>query len=176
MTETKERTIEEIREDLGRAQDAQAALEDEIRRLPETMREAARSEEEALVDSVLSGKGIKKGSRLPALMTRRNELPGLKWAADLRVLRLQEDLYRAEMRESKERREKAMQRAFELEEPKSKLEQEYNEQLNIQAHENTIWRERNRAVGEIGRQIEALEHQGPDPSVVQPNPLKRPRW
>jgi hypothetical protein len=175
-TETQRRTIAEICEDLERAQDAQAVLEDEIRSLPEAMREAARAEEEALVDSALSGKGIKKGSRLPTLMTRRDELPGLKWAADLRVLRLQQELYKAQMHEAAERRDKAMQRAAELEEPKRKLEQEYNEQLGIQAHESNIWRERNRAIGEIGREIGALEYQGPDPSVVQRNSLKRAQW
>jgi hypothetical protein len=176
MTETKERTITEIREDLERAEDAQAALEAEIRRLPEAMREAARSEEETLVDSALSGKGIRRSSKLPTLMKRRDELPGLKWAADLRVKRLQVELWSAEMEEADKENREASAQADELQRQEQEIVARKNDALGRARYARQMWRDRNRWIGEVKREIGALKHQGPDPSVVQPNPLKRVRW
>jgi hypothetical protein len=177
-TETTEtRTLEAIREDLAQAQDAQAALEAEISRLPETMREAARAEEGMLADSALSGKSPKKGSRLSASMTRRDELPGLLWAARLRAKRLQVELWSVEMEEADQENREASEEADELQRQEREIAERRADALHRARYAyEMVWRERNRWIGETKREIEALESRGPDPSVVQVNPLKRVRW
>ena len=177
MTETKEkpRTTQEIREDLELSQDAEAALSREIVGLQEAMREAARNEEELLTKSALSGKAL-KGSKLPEIMKRRDELPGLLWAARLRTRRLKVELWTREIEEAREDEREAGEEASEFAKEEQAFRERKDEALARRDFAHRRWRDRNMWRGQIQREIEALEDRGPDPSVVATNPLKRPRW
>jgi hypothetical protein len=170
---TDTRTLGEIREDLAQAEVAQAALEDEIRRLPDTMREAAGAERGELDRLALEGKSPAKRSRYARVIDRRDELPALLWAAKVRALRLQLELWSREGCEALENNRLASEKADRLAQEEREITAKKNNALSRARRGYAQYRERNQWHGQVGAELEALEASGSDPSVVQINPLRR---
>jgi hypothetical protein len=173
VTTKTERTLEEIREDLAQAQDAQAALEDEIRRLPETMRAAAGAERGELERLALEGKSPAKRSRYARVIDRRDELPALLWAAKVRAKRLMLELWEREGAEALEQHRRASEEADKLAQKEREITTRKNDAIYRASFARQEYRERNQWRGQVRVELDTLEVSGPDPSVVQVNPLRR---
>ncbi len=88
----KTRTVEEIKAELGKAQQAFNALKREQAEIPQRLKDEAAADQDELTKAALSGslKGAKT-PRLDKARSRAGELPYLLWAAEIKVLELQEE-------------------------------------------------------------------------------------
>lgn len=170
----KERTTEEIREDLAQAEEALRRLANEEANIQAAAKEAADASRDAWQEAALSGKPLKAGSDFARIRAREAELPGLLWAAKMRALELQIELCGVGIEEARHLEGEASARAAEIRPRLGALRLELKEAEGEASYQQVERRDLGRRAGELRRQLAALEHNGPDapkrPTTLKPRP------
>lgn len=173
MTETKERTLEDVRAELGRAEGALVALEAEARNHPEAMKRAADDARGMLTKSAVEGKPLRADSDLARLRRRGEDLPALEWAARVRTKELRIEMWSLEMEQADWENRKASEELAELKRKEREIAEKKAEALHRANYAYDVrWKERNRWIGQERRELEALRLEGPK-APAPTNPLKR---
>ncbi len=161
-TEKTRRSVEEIQDELTRAREALAALQQEQAGIQQRLKEAGKEDQDALTEAALSGS--LKGAKTPKLDNARSraaELPFLAWAAEIKVLELSEEHSQAKRAELDAQLQE-LRPAVEEAEAASKQAQENLNMARNDLH-RAVEEKRDLDRGERHRQgrLSQLEEQGP---------------
>lgn len=171
---TKKRTNQDVQAELQAVNETLARLAEEEASTPDKLKRAADASRSAWEQAAITGEPIATSSAFARTTARVEELPGILWAARLRALALRIEFREIDTGEADHAEAEAVKTAGKLRPRFERLRDELSEAESDAAYHRMEARETRREIGEIRRELSALEHRGPDSPKRQSSLLPRP--